>query len=63
MDIFKDTTQSGANWLQERTKGIGGSDIGCIMGTNKYKDIYTLKIKTCQVKSKKSNFLVIYKLK
>lgn len=27
-------------WLRERQKGIGGSDIGAILGLNKYKTAF-----------------------
>lgn len=29
-------------WLEDRTKGIGGSDVGAVLGLNKYKSTYTL---------------------
>lgn len=29
-------------WLVDRTKGIGGSDVGAVLGLNKYKSPYTL---------------------
>lgn len=39
-----------AEWLQERTKGIGGSDAGIILGLNKYRTSFELWLeKTGQV--------------
>ena len=29
-------------WLEDRRKGIGGSDVGALLGLNKYKSPYTL---------------------
>lgn len=29
-------------WLADRSKGIGGSDVGAVLGLNKYKSTYTL---------------------
>lgn len=40
-DPFKNI-QSGEDWLKERTKGIGGSEIGCVAGTNPWKNKYEL---------------------
>lgn len=34
-------------WLQGRTRGIGGSDAGAIMGVNKYKSPYTVWAEKC----------------
>lgn len=31
-----------AEWLQQRTHGIGGSDVAAIMGISKYKSAYAL---------------------
>jgi len=28
------------NWLKQRQKGIGGSDVGAILGLNKYKSAF-----------------------
>ncbi|WP_205173501.1 YqaJ viral recombinase family protein [Bacillus pakistanensis] len=39
-----------AEWLEERTKGIGGSDVGIILGLNKYRTPFELWLeKTGQV--------------
>ena len=29
-------------WLKQRSKGLGGSDAGAVMGLNPYKSAYTL---------------------
>lgn len=51
-DVFKDVSQAGPDWLKERSRGIGGSDIGVIMGTNPYKNIHELWLeKTGQVEA------------
>lgn len=34
--------QSNEEWLQQRTRGIGGSDVAAIMGISKYKSAYAL---------------------
>ena len=31
-------------WLKERQKGIGGSDVGAIMGVNKWKSAFEVYI-------------------
>ena len=30
------------DWLKERKKGIGGSDVACVLGLNKYKSAFAL---------------------
>ena len=34
-------------WLYDRLKGIGGSDVGAVLGLNKYKSAYTLWAEKC----------------
>lgn len=34
--------KSHKEWLNDRMKGIGGSDVGAVLGLNKYKSAYTL---------------------
>lgn len=34
-------------WLNDRMKGIGGSDVGAVLGLNKYKSAYTLWAEKC----------------
>lgn len=34
--------KSHEDWLADRKKGIGGSDVGAVLGLNKYKSTYTL---------------------
>lgn len=48
-------------WLQERTKGIGGSDAGVILGLNKYKTAFELWLeKTGQVEPQEIDSEAIY---
>lgn len=43
-------------WLEDRRKGIGGSDVGTILGLNKWKSPYQLWLeKTGQVELDESN--------
>lgn len=45
-----------AEWLEDRRKGIGGSDVGTILGLNKWKSPYQLWLeKTGQVELDESN--------
>ena len=36
-------------WLYDRLKGIGGSDVGAVLGLNKYKSAYTLWAEKCGI--------------
>lgn len=48
-------------WLQERTKGIGGSDAGVILGLNKYRTAFELWLeKTGQVEPQEIDSEAIY---
>ncbi|MCU9614120.1 YqaJ viral recombinase family protein [Caldibacillus lycopersici] len=48
-------------WLQERTKGIGGSDAGIILGLNKYRTAFELWLeKTGQVEPQEIDNEAIY---
>ncbi|KHD86422.1 hypothetical protein NG54_03240 [Heyndrickxia ginsengihumi] len=48
-------------WLQERTKGIGGSDAGVILGLNKYRTAFELWLeKTGQVEPVETDSEAIY---
>lgn len=40
MDAISTKDMSREQWLEERRKGIGGSDVGAIMGFNPYKSAY-----------------------
>jgi putative phage-type endonuclease len=52
---------SRAEWLQERTKGIGGSDAGVILGLNKYRTAFELWLeKTGQVDPQEIDNEAIY---
>lgn len=42
MNAISTTNMSRAEWLMERTKGIGGSDSGIVLGLNKYKTPFEL---------------------
>lgn len=44
--------QSGKDWLDWRTNGVGASDIGVIMGSNVYKTLLTLWDEKCGFKGK-----------
>ncbi|HFC9341278.1 TPA: YqaJ viral recombinase family protein, partial [Enterococcus hirae] len=42
-------------WLEDRKKGIGGSDVATVLGLNKYKSPYQLWLeKTGQIELKDS---------
>lgn len=48
-------------WLQERTKGLGGSDAGVVLGLNKYKTAFELWLeKTGQVEPQEIDSEAIY---
>ncbi|WP_338754777.1 lambda-exonuclease family protein [Bacillus sp. FJAT-52991] len=52
---------SRAEWLEERTKGIGGSDAGIILGLNKYRTAFELWLeKTGQVTPQEIDNEAIY---
>ncbi|WP_037563088.1 YqaJ viral recombinase family protein [Sporolactobacillus terrae] len=42
MNAISTANMSRADWLMERTKGIGGSDSGIVLGLNKYKTPFEL---------------------
>ncbi|MFX3616257.1 MAG: YqaJ viral recombinase family protein [Sporolactobacillus sp.] len=42
MNALSTVNMSRADWLMERTKGIGGSDAGIVLGLNKYKTPFEL---------------------
>ncbi|MDZ5503194.1 YqaJ viral recombinase family nuclease [Enterococcus cecorum] len=51
MSVSKSTSEmSHQEWLEDRRKGIGGSDVATVLGLNKYKSVYQLWLeKTGQV--------------
>lgn len=51
MSVSKSTSEmTHQEWLEDRRKGIGGSDVATILGLNKYKSVYQLWLeKTGQV--------------
>lgn len=51
MSVSKSTSEmTHQEWLEDRRKGIGGSDVSTILGLNKYKSVYQLWLeKTGQV--------------
>ena len=51
MSVSKSTSEmSHQEWLEDRRKGIGGSDVATILGLNKYKSVYQLWLeKTGQI--------------
>nr|WP_309101655.1 YqaJ viral recombinase family protein [Fredinandcohnia onubensis] len=50
MNAIPTREMTNAEWLVERTKGIGGSDVGTILGLNKYRTAFELWLeKTGQV--------------
>lgn len=51
MSVSKSTSEmTHQEWLEDRRKGIGGSDVATILGLNKYKSVYQLWLeKTDQV--------------
>lgn len=51
MSVSKSTSEmSHQEWLEDRRKGIGGSDVATILGLNKYKSVYQLWLeKTDQI--------------
>lgn len=55
----KDMSRS--EWLQERAKGIGGSDAGIILGVNKFRTPFELWLeKTGQVEPQETDNEAIY---
>lgn len=51
MSVSKSTSEmSHQEWLEDRRKGIGGSDVATVLGLNKYKSVYQLWLeKTGQI--------------
>ena len=51
MSVSKSTSEmTHQEWLEDRRKGIGGSDVATVLGLNKYKSVYRLWLeKTGQV--------------
>ncbi|RYM02821.1 hypothetical protein EWH99_10610 [Sporolactobacillus sp. THM7-7] len=61
MNAISTANMSRADWLLERTKGIGGSDSGIVLGLNKYKTPFELWLeKTGRVQPEQQDNEAIY---
>jgi putative phage-type endonuclease len=61
MNAISTANMSRADWLMERTKGIGGSDSGIVLGLNKYKTPFELWLeKTGRVQPEEIDSEAIY---